>query len=102
MRFFLISDNMDTYTGMRMAGIEGIVLREEHDLDRALSEAFANPDIGVVLITARLVNLNRKKIYDLKLTRSHPLIVEVMDRHGDGKVSDAITQYVKEAVGIKI
>ena len=28
MKLFLISDNIDTYTGMRLAGVEGVVVHE--------------------------------------------------------------------------
>lgn len=102
MKFYLISDNLDTYTGMRMAGIEGKVVHTEPEVESALEEACQNPDIGVVLITGKLMDLCRPAIYQRKLKNQRPLIVEVADRHGDGTVSDSITRYVREAVGIKI
>lgn len=102
MKFFLISDNVDTFVGMRMAGIEGVVVHERDEVLSVLDRTCADPDVGVVLITAKLLELCRGEVYEKKLTLSHPLIVEVEDRHGDGKVSDSITRYVREAVGIKI
>ena len=35
MKMFLISDNIDTYTGMRLAGVEGVVVHEREELRRA-------------------------------------------------------------------
>lgn len=102
MKFYLISDNSDTYIGMRMTGIEGTIVHTEEEVSAALKEACQDPSIGVVLITAKLMELCRAEIYDIKLNATRPLIVEVADRHGDGKVSDSITRYVREAVGIKI
>lgn len=102
MKFYLISDNTDTYIGMRMAGIEGVVVHEADGVRAAIDEAVGNPEVGVVLITAKLMELCRSEIYEMKLNLSRPLIMEVADRHGDGKVSDSITRYVREAVGIKI
>ncbi|MDL2233357.1 V-type ATP synthase subunit F [Ruminococcaceae bacterium OttesenSCG-928-L11] len=102
MKFHLISDNTDTYIGMRMAGIEGVVVHEAEDVSKAVREACADEEIGVVLISAKLMEMCRAEIYEIKLNASRPLIVEVADRHGDGKVSDSITRYVREAVGIKI
>ena len=102
MRFYLISDNTDTYTGMRMAGIEGIVVHTAEEVERSLQTASADPEIGVVLITGKLMKLCRTFIYDCKLKNAMPLIVEVADRHEDGIVSDSISRYVREAVGIKI
>lgn len=102
MQFFLISDNKDTYMGMRMAGIEGVIVHEAADVEAALAKAVADPQIGLVLITAKLVALCRNVVYDYKLRLHRPLIVEVSDRHGDGKVSESITRYVQEAVGLKL
>ena len=102
MRFFLISDNVDTQVGMRMAGIEGVVVHEAEEVHAALSDAMEQPDVAVILMTEHLVSLCRELVDDLKLHRSRPLIVEIPDRHGSSEVSEAIARYVKEAVGIKI
>lgn len=102
MKFFLISDNRDTWTGMRMAGVEGVVVHDPEEVERALDSAAADETIGVVLITAKLMEMCREFIYQKKLSGARPLIVEVADRHGEGKMSDSITRYVREAVGIRI
>ena len=36
MKMYLISDNVDTYTGMRLAGVEGCVVHERGELREAL------------------------------------------------------------------
>lgn len=51
MKFFLISDNTDTQMGMRLAGIEGIVVSRPEEVTDALEKAKADKDIGVVLMT---------------------------------------------------
>ncbi len=102
MRFYLLSDNIDTLMGMRLAGIEGVVIHEKDEVEKALNEAMNDPGVGVVLMTNKLINLCPQLVYDLKLNRKKPLIVEVTDRHGAGQLSDAITRYVREAVGIQI
>ena len=35
MKMYLISDNVDTYTGMRLAGVDGIVVHEQDELKQA-------------------------------------------------------------------
>ena len=35
MKMYLISDNVDTYTGMRLAGVEGCVVHERQELKDA-------------------------------------------------------------------
>ena len=41
MKFFLLSDNIDTRMGLRLAGIEGVVVHEKHETHEALDRAMA-------------------------------------------------------------
>lgn len=102
MRFMLISDNHDTAMGMRLAGIEGVIVHEPDEVQKALKEAVAKEDVSIVLVTERLVALCPDLVYDIKMNRRRPLIVEIPDRHGDGRSEDSITRYVREAIGVKI
>ena len=102
MKFYLISDNIDTQMGMRLAGIEGVVAHTEPEVTAALDAAFEDERIAVVLMTEKLVKLCHDRVYELKLSRTRPLIVEIPDRHGNSSVSEAISRYVGEAVGIKL
>ncbi len=102
MRFHLISDNVDTLVGMRLAGIDGVVVHGEEETTKALKDAMEMEDVAVVLMTEILVNSCPDLVYDLKLNRQRPLIVEIPDRHGNGRAKDSITRYVREAIGVKI
>ena len=44
MKMFLISDNIDTYTGMRLAGVEGVVVHEREELKKALENAISDKE----------------------------------------------------------
>ncbi len=102
MKLFLISDNIDTYTGMRLSGIEGVVVHEKQELREALEKAFSDKDIGIVLLTEKFGREFPEIIDDVKLNRRLPLIVEIPDRHGTGRKPNFITDYVNEAIGIKL
>ena len=102
MKFYLISDNIDTQMGMRLSGIEGIVVHEQQETEEALSKAVEDPEIGIVLMTEKLVKLCDSYVYNLKLNRKRPLIVEIPDRHATSKITTAISRYVQEAIGIKL
>ena len=102
MKFHLISDNTDTLMGMRLCGIPGVVVHEKDEVTSALQSAMNDPEIGIVLMTQRLVALCPELVYELKLSRRTPLIVEIPDRHGSGRAKDSITSYVRDAIGVKI
>ena len=102
MKMFLISDNIDTQTGLRLAGIEGVVVHTEQEVAEALDAALKDHDIGVILLTEKLGLMIPDKINKIKLDYHIPLIVEIPDRHGTRRTKDSITNYVREAIGLKI
>lgn len=53
MKMYLISDNIDTYTGMRLAGVEGVVIHERNELKNALEQAISDKEIGIILLTEK-------------------------------------------------
>lgn len=102
MRFFLISDNIDTQMGMRIAGVEGVVAHTAAEVNEALDGAVSDEDIAVVLMTQKTAALCPERVYDIKLNCRRPLVVEIPDRHGSGGVTEAIGRYVEEAIGVKL
>ena len=102
MKMYLISDNIDTYTGMRLAGVEGVVVHERDELREALERAIADKENGIILLTEKFGREFPDIVDDVKLNRRLPLIVEIPDRHGTGRKADFITSYVNEAIGVKL
>ena len=102
MKFYLLSDNIDTLMGMRLSGVEGTVVHTSEEVSEALDKAMAMEDVGIVLMTDKAVSVCRDKVYSYKLTRRQPLIVEIPDRHATSRISDTISEYLREAVGIKL
>lgn len=102
MKMFLISDNVDTYTGMRLAGVDGVVVHKREELYDALQRVMADKTIGIVLLTEKFGREFPEIINEMKLGRKLPLLVEIPDRHGTGRKKDFITSYVNEAIGLKL
>ena len=97
MKMYLISDNVDTYTGMRLAGVDGVVVHEKQELRDALETAMNDKSIGIILLTERFGREFPDLIDEIKLKRKMPLLIEIPDRHGTGRKKDFITSYVNEA-----
>ncbi len=102
MKIFLISDNVDTRTGLRLVGVDGVVVHELQELKSELNKAIADKSIGIILITEDLSKQFPDIIKNVKLERKLPLIVEIPDRHGTARDPDFISAYVREAIGIKL
>ncbi len=102
MKYHCISDNFDTLTGLRLAGIGGTIAGTRREAQDALTKCISDPEIGIVLITEKLAKFCPELIGDLKLKEKRTLVVEIPDRHGTGRDPNSITHYIREAIGIKI
>ncbi|MGN0667372.1 MAG: V-type ATP synthase subunit F [Huintestinicola sp.] len=102
MKFFLISDNIDTVIGMRLAGIEGVVVHEREETIKALDDAMDDKSVAIILMTGKLTELIEDVVNDYKQNRPSPIIAEIPDRHASVDVTSSISRYVQEAIGIKI
>lgn len=77
MKMFLISDNVDTCTGMRLAGVDGIVVHEREELSRTLEKVMTDSTIGIVLLTEKFGREFPEIIDEIRLNRKMPLIIEI-------------------------
>ena len=102
MKMFLISDNHDTLTGMRLAGVEGVVVQDRNELRNALEDTLADKEVGIILLTEKFGREFPEIVDDVRLHHRLPLIVEIPDRHGSSRRADFITSYVNEAIGLKL
>ncbi|MDR0326081.1 MAG: V-type ATP synthase subunit F [Oscillospiraceae bacterium] len=102
MRYFAVSDNVDTLTGLRLAGIEGCVAHDRKEAQAAISGAIARNDVAVLLVTERLAAFCPGLLDDLKRRGTQTVVVEIPDRHGTGRAPDSITRYIRESIGVKV
>ena len=82
---FLISDNVDTYTGMRLAGVDGVVVHERKELREQLEKVLQDKSIGIVLLTEKFGREFPDILDEFRLERKIPLLIEIPDRHGTGR-----------------
>ena len=102
MKFFLISDNSDTLTGLRLSGIRGIVVHEKEEILSALEKACADQSVGIILVTEVILQKASQEIDKIKLDKNKPIITAIPDRHGIKRSKDYLTNYIKESIGIKL
>ena len=102
MKVFMLSDNTHTLTGMRLSGVEGVVVHEREDILKELAKVKEKRDIGIILITELLAERVQLELNEMKLSRSFPIIVEIPDRHGTRRPPDFLTRYIRESIGLKI
>jgi len=102
MRAFLISDNLDSLVGMRLAGVEGCIVKNANETSLAIEEALKDTEIGILIFTEKTASWASKQVKFLREQGHLPLIVEIPDRHGMKREADFLTSYVREALGVNI
>lgn len=102
MKYFVVTDSTDTLVGLRLAGIDGVVVREEGTASEAIRTAVEDPSVGVLLVTEGLAALCADLLAPVKMSAHRPLVVEIPDRHSTGRAPDSITRYIREAIGVKL
>ncbi|MBQ3940204.1 MAG: V-type ATP synthase subunit F [Oscillospiraceae bacterium] len=102
MRSYVISDNLDSLTGMRLAGCEGEIAHTAEEARQALVKALRTEGIAVVCLTEKLAGLIEEDVTRWKERGTAPLLTVIPDRHGSADMTASISRYLAETVGIHI
>ena len=102
MRMHVISDNVDTLIGFRLAGVKGAVVHEREEALKELDKACNDPDTGIILVTELLSEKIGEELKTIKLDPKMPIVTVIPDRHGIRREKDYITRNIKESIGLKI
>ncbi len=101
MKLYLLSDNQDALTGLRLAGIEGALVSNAQEVAEKTEQILKDPEVGILLLTPTVNNMCKEYFWKLKKNK-FPLILEIPDSNPDASSSDSVTEYIRNAVGIKI
>ena len=102
LQFYLLSDNLDTLLGMRLAGVGGSLVKSEEELKNSLESVLKNKDIAVLLLTSNLVNMCKDYILDIKLKLKRPLIAEIPVTGSINESGNSMFDYIHKATGMNV
>ena len=101
MKIASLCDN-DTAVGLRFAGVKELFVPDgnEKELWFKVTE---RDDIGILLITEKIVEKLDKYLKDFRIRNNIPIIIEIPDKKGriTGHV-DFVSHLIKKAVGIEV
>ena len=101
MKMFLICDNPDTATGLRLAGIEGIIVKDEQSASDALNTVLKDENVSVILMNQTLCSGCESTIRAFRRAHQTPVITEIPDRNAK-KSGSTLAEYIRETTGVGI
>ena len=102
MRSYIITESRDSLLGMKLAGIDGVRLKEPEAIEKAFKNAVKDPDIGIIYMTELAYDRVASMVDDYKQKHHFPLITIIPDRDGfhDPKRKNIVSRYIRESVGL--
>lgn len=62
MKFYFVSDDADACVGMRLAGVESVLVHDKADAAAALEKAADDAEIGILFVTGGIRRLCAEKV----------------------------------------
>ena len=99
----LVVGHPEAVLGFSLVGLEGRQARDAAEVNQALDEALASPDMGIILVTSDAAGLIPARMEDLKLHSTVPLVVEIpAPGREQAQQGPTLSEVVFKAIGIKI
>lgn len=100
MKSVVLSRNQDVLTGMRLAGMDGLLISDRNDLMENLKKLLSDTQTGIIVLTRDTMSLAEDEIMEMKLKAREKLIIEIPDL--GGAMEDRMSKYIRDSIGIKI
>ena len=77
MKMFCISDTLDISLGLRLSGIEYVILEKRDEVLEKLDELLKDKDYGIIILTDEIYKLVSDKIEILEKKKNIPLYIKI-------------------------
>jgi len=92
----------ETVLGFGLAGVAGTAVETEAELHQALDDVLRTPEVGVVLVTKEVAGKAHRRMEELKLRGTLPLVVEIPSPDGVPAGEASLGEMVLRAIGIRL
>lgn len=80
MKAVCISDNMDIAVGLKLAGINTIVLNEKNEIENKIKEISKDETIGIIFVTDKIYDLVKEDIKVIMQNNKAQLVARLPDK----------------------
>lgn len=101
MKLYIVSDDADTCTGLRLAGAFFLLSSNKETAEEALKTVYNDPDAGLLMITENIRKMCPETVSVIEKGQ-RPVLIEIPDSKNAGSTSDSLGDYIRSTVGIGI
>ncbi len=98
----LVIGNQDAVLGFALTGVYGHTVSTAKELRQALDDAVADHDVGIILVTEDVADLDRPRVEKLMMRSAIPLVVELPGPSGPNPDRPTLSEIVRRTIGVKI
>jgi V/A-type H+-transporting ATPase subunit F len=88
--------------GFALVGVQGQAVTSIDEVNKALDEALAAKDIGIILITQDVSAMIESRMDQLRMHSTVPLVVEIPGPEGTSPDQPSLNAVIQRAIGIKL
>ncbi len=77
MKMYCITDHIDTAIGLKLTGIEAVVVQEKEDIENQLQKVLENETIGILIVTENIYEIAKQQLDEIKQKFKMPLLVRI-------------------------
>lgn len=74
MKIYCITDNTELEVGLKLAGCDGITLKEESKIEQKIDEIAGNSEIGILVVSQKIYEQAKDKIDSIRFYKKFPLV----------------------------
>lgn len=77
MKMYCISDNLETAIGLKLTGIDAVVIQEKNEIEKEIEKVLENENVGILIITEKIYEIAEHRLDEIKEKLKIPLLVKI-------------------------
>lgn len=92
----------ETALFFELQGIETIIIESESEFHEELKKVKKQKGYGLIIITEELADFAKSRVDALRFSKDLPLVIDVPSIKGGEITKINLSDYIREAIGVKI
>ncbi len=77
MKMYCITDQIDTAVGLKLSGIDTIILQEKAEIESEIDKVLQDKEIGILIVTETIYQIAQPTLNKIRNQRKTPLLVQI-------------------------